>query len=391
MLLRLASEKKLPPRAMQAAARVLPANPDLSVRALATEFFSPASKPLLPDADEVLRLAGVPSRGAQIFFGSAAQCETCHTYHGQGGDVGPDLTTIAVKYGKPEILDALLHPSKAIAHGYDAWLIETKDGLLESGFLLADGDPVVLKDTAGKRHVIPADEIESRTKQTVSTMPDGVALGLSKQDLADLLEFLRTDPRAPGKRLPTRKLFNGKDLDGWTFFLDDPKAKMEDTWSVEDGVLRCKGTPIGYLRTKEDFTSFVLTLEWRFDPALPPGNSGVLMRMTGADQVWPNSIEAQLHHRNAGDIWNIGLFAMQVDPSRTEGRRTRKAHPCNEKPIGEWNRYVITLDGGELTLEVNGEVQNTAHWAAEVAGKICLQSEGAAIEFRNIEITPIDR
>jgi hypothetical protein len=141
----------------------------------------------------------------------------------------------------------------------------------------------------------------------------------------------------------------------------------------------------------EDITSYDLELEWRFDPALPPGNSGVLMRMTGADQVWPNSIEAQLHHRNAGDIWNIGEYPMEVDPSRTEGRRTRKSQPCNDKPLGEWNRYVITLDGSELTLEVNGTVQNGARWVAERPGKICLQSEGAAIEFRNISITPIER
>jgi hypothetical protein len=222
-------------------------------------------------------------------------------------------------------------------------------------------------------------------------MPDGVALGLSAQDLADLLEFLRANPREAGRRGATRSLFNGRDLEGWTFFLQDKAAKMEDVWTVADGVLRCKGTPIGYLRTKEDFTSFVLTLEWRFDPALPPGNSGVLLRMSGEDVVWPYSIEAQLHSGNAGDIWNIGGFPMQVDPTRTEGRRTRKSLPCNEVPIGEWNRYVITLDGGELSLEVNGQVQNEGHWCAETPGKICLQSEGAAIEFRKIEITPIER
>ena len=391
LLLRLADEGKLAPRAREIAARLLGENADLSVRALAAELLASPAATSPPDPADVLALAGDPVRGARTFFESAAQCSTCHVFHGRGGDVGPDLSAIAVKYGKPEILDAILHPSKAIAHGFDAWLVETKDGLLETGFLLADGDPVVLKDTSGKRHVLAADEVESRTKQTVSTMPDGVALGLSAQDLADLLEFLRVDPRAPGRRLASRPLFDGKSLEGWTHFLEDPAARAEDVWSVSDGVLRCKGNPIGYLRTVEDFTSYVLTLEWRFDPALPPGNSGVLMRMTGADQVWPNSIEAQLHHRNAGDIWNIGQFPMEVDAERTDGRRTRKSQPCNEKPLGEWNRYVITLDGSELSLEVNGTVQNTARWVAERPGKICLQSEGAAIQFRRIEITPIER
>ena len=115
------------------------------------------------------------------------------------------------------------------------------------------------------------------------------------------------------------------------------------------------------------------------------------MRMTGADKVWPRSIEAQLQSRNAGDIWNIDEVPMQPDASRTNGRNTAKALPCNEKPLGEWNHYKITLDGGELVLEVNGEVQNRASWCEEVAGEICLQSEGAAIEFRNIVLTKIER
>ena len=94
-------------------------------------------------------------------------------------------------------------------------------------------------------------------------------------------------------------------------------------------------------------------------------------------------------HRNAGDIWNIDRFPMEVDRERTSGRRTRKRLPTNELPLGGWNRYRITLFGGELTLEVNGVVQNTASWCDEVPGKICLQSEGAFIQFRNVRLTPL--
>jgi len=96
-------------------------------------------------------------------------------------------------------------------------------------------------------------------------------------------------------------------------------------------------------------------------------------------------------HQNAGDIWNIDDFPAKVDAARTDGRHTTKLHPTNEKPLGEWNRYVITLNGGELKLEVNGLLQNTATQVEEVPGKICLQSEGAEIEFRNIRLKPILR
>jgi hypothetical protein len=184
------------------------------------------------------------------------------------------------------------------------------------------------------------------------------------------------------------KLFNGKDMTGWTFFLKD-NGKMADVWSVKpDGVLYCKGNPIGYIRTEKDYTNFKLTLEWRH-PGPKPGNSGVLLRMTGEDKVWPKSIEAQLHHLDAGDIWNIDKVQMTVAPERTTDRRTKKLHETNEKPLGEWNKYEITLDGGNLELKVNDLVQNTATNVAEVPGKICLQSEGAEIEFRNIELTPL--
>jgi putative membrane-bound dehydrogenase-like protein len=390
-LIQLASTERLTPPATDAVARHIFTNPDLSVRALASErFVRPGATTPLPPAT-VLALTGDASRGAKIFFGDAARCSTCHTFYGKGGDIGPDLSAVSVKYGKPQILDSILNPSAAIAFGYDTFLVEMKDGTLENGFILSEGDQLVLKDTSGKRHVIPTSEIVSKTKQKVSTMPDNVSAGLSPQELADVLAMLSSNPRAPGKRLAPRELLDGKTLAGWTFFLEDPKAKMEDVWSVKDGVVHCKGHPIGYLRTTEDFTDYVCTVEWRFDPALGAGNSGVLLRMTGADKVWPKSVESQLNSGDAGDIWNIDQVPMQVDPTRTQGRRTIKLQPSSEKPLGEWNRYVITLDGGELTLEVNGVKQNEAHWVEHVPGKICLQSEGAPIEFRKVEIVPIER
>ena len=66
-----------------------------------------------------------------------------------------------------------------------------------------------------------------------------------------------------------------------------------------------------------------------------------------------------------------------------------KAHDTNEKPLGEWNRYRIRLDRGDLVLEVNGLVQNEASECREVPGRIALQSEGAHIEFRKVELRPI--
>lgn len=199
---------------------------------------------------------------------------------------------------------------------------------------------------------------------------------------------LPPEPRRLGERVV---LFGGSGLDRWKAFLADEDATMSDVWSVQDGVLVCKGEPRGYIYTDDTFEDFVLSLDWRFDPEQGAGNSGVLLRTNGEHRVWPRSIEAQLWSGNAGDFWNIGDMQMSVDPARTDGRNTKKTHG-NEKPVGQWNHYEIICDDGWIQLRVNGEVLNEAWDCAERAGWICLQSEGAVIHFRDVvlrELKPV--
>ena len=180
------------------------------------------------------------------------------------------------------------------------------------------------------------------------------------------------------------RLFNGTDLSGWTPSSD----RLKETFSVKDGVIADSGRPAGYIRTEKGYANYTLHLQMRH---IKGGNSGVLVRMVGKDKVWPKSIEAQGQSGSMGDIWNIDKFPMKAAADRTRGRHTRKAHPSNERPIGEWNDYEITLDGGDLEIKVNNLVQNTATECEEVEGKICLQAEGSPKEFRNIVLMPILR
>ncbi len=189
---------------------------------------------------------------------------------------------------------------------------------------------------------------------------------------------------APGEKL----LFSGKDLAGLVAVVPDAaKAgiKPEDVWTVKDGVLICKGTPNGYIRTEGKYDNFILQLEWRW--AAQPANSGVLIRMAGEDKLWPRSFEAQLHSGNAGDIIGID-YPYKGDPARTSGRRTTKTHAA-ERPAGEWNHYEIIANGPEVILLVNGEELNRATGVEVAAGPIALQSEGAEIHFRNIRLIPL--
>lgn len=224
--------------------------------------------------------------------------------------------------------------------------------------------------------------------QRFATAPRG---HICLQDHGDEVAFRRIRVRElpPGsERLGDEVvLFDGKDLAAWDCHLPEG-SQLSDVWSIRDGVLVCQGKPTGYLFTRQRFTSFVLRLQWRFDPDKGAGNSGVLLRLNGEHKVWPRSIEAQLHSGNAGDFWNIGEMQMQVDATRTRGRNTRKIHG-NERPLGEWNQYEIVVDGPWVRLSVNGQVLNEAWGCEELAGPIALQSEGAEIHFRDVRLLPL--
>ncbi len=195
------------------------------------------------------------------------------------------------------------------------------------------------------------------------------------------------------------KLFNGKCLAGWECVTVDPDAKMADVWSVADGLLVCKGQPLGYLVSKKKFTNFKLTVEWRWAPGAKPGNSGVLLRIDGEpDSFLPKCVEAQLKAGSAGDIWAFYGAKVQGDAERF--KEIKNHDPLGnfagvgkikaaEKEPGQWNTYEITFAGDKLTLVVNGEKVNEATGCDVLAGPIGLQSEGGEIHFRTVKIVPL--
>jgi hypothetical protein len=188
-------------------------------------------------------------------------------------------------------------------------------------------------------------------------------------------------------------------LDGWKSYHQDG-AQTADVWSLDDdGVLHCKGSPLGYLYTEKNYANFVLELDWRWPPGKEPGKGGVLIRTTGADKIWPKSLEAQINAGDAGDFW--GLDGFQLDGPAD--RKTSLEHPqfgkltnvkksaMVERPAGQWNHYKIVADGDTVTLDINGQVVNRASGCETAAGKILLTAEGAAIEFRNLRLRVLDK
>ncbi len=187
----------------------------------------------------------------------------------------------------------------------------------------------------------------------------------------------------------TVTLFSGRDLEGWHIHLKDANADPASVWKVRDGAIWCAGKPHGFLRTKKQFSDFKLTLEWRWPEK--PTNSGVLVRMDGAEKVWPFCMEAQLMHNRAGDV--VGMGCDFNENKSKEGQFFRYAprkNESNEKAPGGWNTYEIVCRGDTMELTVNGQLQNKATGITRTDGYIGLQSEGSPIMFRNIKLTPLN-
>jgi hypothetical protein len=211
--------------------------------------------------------------------------------------------------------------------------------------------------------------------------------------LGTLSILLLAGSNLAGQEQASQLLFNGKDLSNWVWVSDKEDSKISDVWSIEEGILRCSGNPRGYIRTRKDnYAEYVLTVQWRWPEGGTGGNNGVLVHTTtpGALGVWPQSIEVQLASGNAGDFWVIGTQLQVPDlERRREGRRHLNLTDGSEKPIGQWNEMEITCRGDEVIVKVNGDLVNHATGCSQSRGAICLQSEGAAIEFRRVELRPI--
>ncbi|MBL8295113.1 MAG: DUF1080 domain-containing protein [Bryobacterales bacterium] len=212
---------------------------------------------------------------------------------------------------------------------------------------------------------------------------------------ATLALLVATQPTASGQ-LAFRDLFNGKDLTGWVNVNTDP-----DTWSVKDGILVCKGKPIGVMRSDRQYENFILHIEWMHKE--PGGNSGVFVwsnARPGEKNRLPNGVEVQmleldwpkLHIRDGveppiayvhGEVW--GVNGVKTVPDNPRGERSKSVeNRC--LPRNQWNTYDVVAVDGVIKLSVNGKFVNGISKSTQKKGYLCLESEGAEIHFRNIRI-----
>ncbi|MGD9723180.1 MAG: PVC-type heme-binding CxxCH protein [Pirellulales bacterium] len=133
-------------------------------------------------------------RGRELFFANEkAICATCHAVQGQGGQIGPDLTKIGAIRTPRDLLEAVVVPSASFARGYEPFNIVTEDGQVLAGIIAREtADAVHLVGTNRVETRVPRSGIETMAQSPVSIMPEGMDQQLSRQELADLIEFLHS-------------------------------------------------------------------------------------------------------------------------------------------------------------------------------------------------------
>lgn len=196
-------------------------------------------------------------------------------------------------------------------------------------------------------------------------------------------------------------LYNGQDLSGWKV-----TPETDGHWKAEDWRLTFDGQGT-HLWTEKSYKDFVLIADWRWTrkpvevehPAILPsgdykkddkgqevkdklmeaGDSGIYLRGNDKSQVniwcWPIG---------SGEVWGY-----RTDPKMSaEVRAACTPKVCADKPIGQWNRFVITMKGDRLTVVLNGKtvIEHAQLPGVPAEGPIALQKHGDPIEFGNLMI-----
>jgi putative membrane-bound dehydrogenase-like protein len=132
-------------------------------------------------------------RGQAVFNSAKAACRTCHSVGYVGGKVGPDLSKIGAIRTERDLLEAIVYPSLSFVRSYEPVTIALSDGRVLNGIVQSeDADILNLVANATETVRVPKAEIDDISPSTVSVMPAGLDQQLSRQELADLITYLRS-------------------------------------------------------------------------------------------------------------------------------------------------------------------------------------------------------
>ena len=231
-------------------------------------------------------------------------------------------------------------------------------------------------------------------------------------------------------------LFNGQNLDGWYKFVKgrgrdiDPK----NVFSVEKGLIHISGEEYGCITSNEEYSNYKLTVEFKWGPkTFAPRvdrarDGGILLHSIGEDGgysgTWMYSIECQIIEGGTGDFLVVGdgskKFSLTSNVAPKNGGKANVylagGQPLTinggridwfardpewkdvlgfrgkndvEKPVGQWNKVECVVIGDKVSAYLNGVLVNEAYHVSPTKGKIQIQSEGAEMFVRKVEIVPL--
>lgn len=238
--------------------------------------------------------------------------------------------------------------------------------------------------------------------------------------------------KAKGSKKATH-LFNGKNLKGWYTFLresgknNDPKK----VFTVDDGMIRISGEEWGCITTDKEYENYTLTVEFRWgektwgNRADRARDGGVLIHSQGVDGgysgVWMHSLEVQMIEGGTGDLLVVGdgtdkfslsspvasqkqggahlyqpggdLVTINRGRINWYGRDPQWKDVINfrggqdvEHPLGEWNTLVCVAEQDSIKVYLNGNLVNEAFDVKPAKGRIQIQSEGAELFVRKVQL-----
>ena len=257
------------------------------------------------------------SEGAAVF---GQLCAACHRRGDFGGAGGPDLGTLGARFALPELLAAVMQPSRDVSDQYRSTRLLLRD----------DGESLTLLSRSGETLELAAADVSERRLSALSAMPEGLLDGLSLRAVADLCAFL-LDP-APPAAVPASAwspLF-ADDLGGWA---------GDACWSARRGLLTATAaSEPAVLRSPFETTDLAFECELR----LPRGNAEIALRVADAGR----GVVVEL----GGDDWG------SLRQESAEGWRV-DADELLVEPLLEregWNHLLVEARGPLVRVALNG-------------------------------------
>lgn len=271
-----------------------------------------------------------------------ALCSACHQVGDFGRGIGPELTTVAGRFALPDLLEAVLRPSRAISDQYQSWDLWTHRGQVYTGMPLFEDEESITLLLGDQREVqVALDQIKERQISRVSLMPEGLLDDSTKEEIADLFAYLLAQPESRPISHPERSiwqpLFDGKSLQGWR---GDPEL-----WKVENGTLigASAGLPASsFLISQREYGDFLL----EFDVKLLSGNSGLQFRAQRLDDYVLHGYQADVGQNYWGSLYEEGGRGMLFHAPDVLWRPALA--------VDGWNHYLIEAVGDRLRIEFNG-------------------------------------